>query len=131
VRGKLVVLALVVLAGCGGSAASTPGKGQLGDEGNLLPPVVLDGGGNSETREFHLNKANYRVTWSVTPKTSAGCSFSAVLKSGEKTVPMATETYEGAQQQPGSADLGALEDAVYTVVVTSDCGGWRLAITAH
>jgi hypothetical protein len=132
VSGKLLLLALVTLAGCGGQAASTQGQpgGQLGDEGNLLPPVVLGGAGNQETYAFHLSHGTYKVTWSATPPTSAGCSFSAQLKTGDTLIPVTEGRVEGAQQQPGAKEVGELQDAQYTMVVTTECA-WRMAVTAH
>ena len=129
--GKLMLLALIALAGCGGQPTSTGPAGQLSSEGNLLPPVVLGGAGNTETYAFHLNHANWRVTWQVTPPTSTGCTFSASLKTGDTVTPVAdAQKYEGASQQSGAKDVGELPDGQYTAVVTTDCA-WRIAVTAH
>jgi hypothetical protein len=129
---KLVLLALFALAGCGGSAASTAGGGgQLSSEGNLLPPIVLGGAGNTETYVFHLSHSNFQVTWQVTPPSSAGCTFGASLKTGETVTPVVDgQKYEGAQQQSGLKEVGELPDGQYTMVVTTDCA-WRIAVTAH
>ncbi|HEX3218495.1 MAG TPA: hypothetical protein VHU77_00465 [Candidatus Limnocylindria bacterium] len=129
----LLLLALLALAGCGGQAASAGGGqgGQLGDEGNLLPPIVLGGAGDTETYAFHLAHANFKVTWQVTPPGSAGCTFGASLKTGDTLTPIVDgQKYEGASQQSGLKEVGELPDGQYTMVITTDCA-WRMAVTAH
>lgn len=129
---KVLMLALVALAGCGGTAATQQGGGgQLGDEGQLLPPIVLGGAGDTETYAFHLTAANFKVTWQVTPPGDAGCTFGASLKTGDTLTPVVDgQKYEGASQQSGSKEVGQLPEGEYTMVVTTDCA-WRMAVTAH
>ncbi len=153
----LSLVAVAIVAACGGGGASTPSSRASGSPSRSAPasqpvlsaepsatdiafldptvtpaatPLIRVTGTNSkDSVRFRLVAGSYRVAWTISTTAARGCSQITVLRTpdGKVSDEVATKTLTAAGSEKGEDHVTIAVSATYYLSVVSTCK-WALSI---